>query len=70
MGSADMPQGCKPEAWARLLALRDARISLEKDAAQLANTVQLLADQLDVLQQEAFSLLSNLAAAEQVTSDL
>ena len=61
-----MPRFCKPEHWARLLALRDARVSLESDAAQLGNTVQLLSDQLLVLQDEQACLVSQLEAAEQV----
>ncbi len=61
-----MPRLCKPEHWARLVALRDARVSLESDAAQLGNTVQLLSDQLVVLQDEQACLVSQLEAAEQV----
>ncbi len=66
LGSEDMPRLCKPEHWARLVALRDARVSLESDAAQLGNTVQLLSDQLVVLQDEQACLVSQLEAAEQV----
>lgn len=66
LGSEDMPRLCKPEHWARLLALRDARLSLDSDAAQLGNTVQLLSDQLVVLQDEQACLVSQLEAAEQV----
>ncbi len=66
LGIEDMPRLCKPEHWARLLALRDARLSLESDAAQLGNSVQLLSDQLVVLQDEQACLVSQLEAAEQV----
>lgn len=62
----DMPGMCKPEQWARLVALRDAKISLETDTAQLRNTVQLLTDQLEVLQEEEALLEAELTAAEQV----
>ena len=62
----DMPTICKPEHWARLIALRDAKVSLETDAAQLSNTVQLLADQLEVLQAEEACLAAQLTAAQQV----
>ena len=62
----DMPSMCKPELWARLIALRDAKVSLETDTAQLHNTVQLLADQLEVLQEEEALLQAELTAAEQV----
>ncbi|KAL0024576.1 hypothetical protein WJX79_010339 [Trebouxia sp. C0005] len=70
LGSEDMPRLCKPEHWARLLALRDARLSLDSDAAQLGNTVQLLSDQLVVLQDEQACLVSQLEAAEQVEGEL
>ena len=66
LGPEDMPQGCKSDHCARLVALRDAKVSLEKDAAQLTNTAQLLADQLSVLQEEESNLLSELASAQQV----
>lgn len=66
LGIEDMPRLCKPEHWARLLALRDPRLSLESDAAQLGNSVQLLSDQLVVLQDEQACLVSQLEAAEQV----
>lgn len=62
----DMPGICKSEQWARLIALRDAKISLETDTAQLNNTVQLLGDQLEVLQEEQALLEAELTAAEQV----
>lgn len=66
LSSEDMPSVCKPEVWARLIALRDAKISLETDTAQLHNTVQLLTDQLQVLQEEEALLATELTAAEQV----
>lgn len=61
-----MPSVCTPQLWARLIALRDAKISLETDTAQLHNTVQLLTDQLQVLQEEEALLTTELTAAEQV----
>ena len=61
-----MPSLCRPEVWARLIALRDAKISLETDTAQLHNTMQLLTDQLQVLQEEEALLTTELTAAEQV----
>lgn len=62
----DMPGMCRPEQWARLIALRDAKVSLETDTAQLKNTVQLLTDQLAVLQEEEALLEAKITAAEQV----
>lgn len=62
----DMPSMCKPEQWARLIALRDAKVSLETDTAQLKNTSQLLTDQLEVLQDEQALLEAELTVAEQV----
>ncbi|KAL3139282.1 Cilia- and flagella-associated protein 43 [Trebouxia sp. C0009 RCD-2024] len=70
LSSEDMPSVCKPEVWARLIALRDAKISLETDTAQLHNTVQLLTDQLQVLQEEEALLATELTAAEQAHADL
>ena len=66
LSSGDMPPGCKPDHWARLVALRDARLSLEVDAQQLTNTAQLLSAQLDVLQEEESGLVAKLGEAEQV----
>ena len=66
----DMPGMCKPEQWARLIALRDAKVSLETDTTQLKNTVQLLTDQLEVLQEEQAVLEAELTEAEQVLSVL
>lgn len=68
LSGEDMPSMCKPELWARLIALRDAKISLETDTAQLHNTAQLLTDQLQVLQEEEALLAAELTAAEQVLS--
>lgn len=61
-----MPSVCKGEQWARLVALRDARLSLDADTARLAHTAQLLSNQLVLLQDEEMGLLSELATAEQV----
>lgn len=61
-----MPQGCKAEHWARAVALRDARASVERDIVQLTNWVQLLSDQLIVLQEEEQHLVSVQASAQQV----
>ena len=66
----DMPSICKAEHWVRLIALRDAKISLETDTAQLQNTVLLLTDQLQVLQEEQAVLDAEHTAAEQVLSNL
>ena len=63
---AEMPSGCRAEQWARLVALRDARVSLETDTAQLTNTVQLLSDQLEVLQEEEARLVAQLESTEKV----
>lgn len=62
----DTPSMCKPEQWARLIALRDAKVSLETDTAQLKNTAQLLTDQLEALQDEQALLEAELTAIEQV----
>ncbi|KAL3160747.1 hypothetical protein ABBQ32_010656 [Trebouxia sp. C0010 RCD-2024] len=70
LSNEDMPSVCTPQLWARLIALRDAKISLETDTAQLHNTVQLLTDQLQVLQEEEALLTTELTAAEQANADL